>query len=495
MLAGVLNDLRRIAPRRIVQWQNAEQLPGAVPLPSGHTQRAEAAGREFIDALLGGLPHVGPRVTQIEDHLRRPLGDVERPAVAGADVGVRTLAFGVKWRETELLVCVQHAPVREAADDRIVDRVAILRLGREGGREQQILLIVGAEHDRLAEREFVGRQRARLVGAKHVDAGDFLDRLKPRHNRLHARERDRSQCHRDGQNRRHGHRNGGHHQNQHELKHRQERVPAQQLREHQHRGQAEADVDQVVADAQHGPLKMRHRTGAFHQLGGFRELRAFAGGGHQRDHLALLGDGPGIRDVPRLLVHREGFAGQSGLVDAQVVAIDQFHVCRNDVPGANADDIARNQFPRGNLLPFAVAQRAGRQRQTLPQCRQRVGRLELLPEADDGVEDQHDQNDDQVNPVLHDPRKDGCDLDHPGDRPPEVAEELQQRVFPLLGQFVGTDLLQASLRLFARQPVGRILDAALGILWFRLMRWRRCHRQRGHGAPTTSGRDGYRCRC
>ena len=64
-------------------------------------------------------------------------------------------------------------------------------------------------------------------------------------------------------------------------------------------------------------------------------------------------------------------------------------------------------------------------------CLQRsngVACLILLPKPHDGVgEEQHD-DDDEVRPVLHDSRQHGRGLDHPGNRPPEIAEEFEDGV-------------------------------------------------------------------
>ena len=70
--------------------------------------------------------------------------------------------------------------------------------------------------------------------------------------------------------------------------------------------------------------------------------------------------------------------------------------------------------------------------------------LVFLPEADHGVEDQQDQDDGQVHPMADQRRKDGGHLDHPGDWPPEIAEEFEQGAFPFLGQRIWAVLLKAS---------------------------------------------------
>ena len=48
----------------------------------------------------------------------------------------------------------------------------------------------------------------------------------------------------------------------------------------------------------------------------------------------------------------------------------------------------------------------------------------LLPETDDPVEDQQRHDDDKIIPVLHQGGEDRGNLDHPGNRSPEVPQEL-----------------------------------------------------------------------
>jgi hypothetical protein len=60
-------------------------------------------------------------------------------------------------------------------------------------------------------------------------------------------------------------------------------------------------------------------------------------------------------------------------------------------------------------------------------------------------QEQH-QDDDEVRPVPEHPGEDHGDLNHPRDRPPEVAEELEELILLLLLELVRT---------VAGQPFGR----------------------------------------
>ena len=70
----------------------------------------------------------------------------------------------------------------------------------------------------------------------------------------------------------------------------------------------------------------------------------------------------------------------------------------------------------------------------------------LLPEPDRGVGRQQQQDDAEVRPVPQHPRQDHRSLDHPRDRPPEVGQQLQERIFLLLRDLI---------RPVPGQPLGR----------------------------------------
>jgi hypothetical protein len=87
----------------------------------------------------------------------------------------------------------------------------------------------------------------------------------------------------------------------------------------------------------------------------------------------------------------------------------------------------------------------------------------LFPEPDAGVGQQQDQNDDEVGPVAQHGRQDHGDLDHPGDWPPEVAEELQELVDLLRFDLVRPVLFQAGGRLGLGEALWRRCEALLDL--------------------------------
>jgi len=112
-----------------------------------------------------------------------------------------------------------------------------------------------------------------------------------------------------------------------------------------------------------------------------------------------------------------------------------------------------NQLPRGRSHPLSVALHPRLDCQRRLQCGDGVAGLALLPESDDGVGHEQDENDHQVRPVPDDTGEDDRPFDHPRDGPPEVAEELEERVALLFLDFIGTDGRQALPRLCLTEAI------------------------------------------
>ncbi len=81
-----------------------------------------------------------------------------------------------------------------------------------------------------------------------------------------------------------------------------------------------------------------------------------------------------------------------------------------------------------------------------------VGGLVFLPEAHRGIENQQGQNNDEVVPVSDQRRQNRRDLDHPGDRTPEIAQQTPQETFCLLLQRIAAILPQTGFGIGRGQP-------------------------------------------
>ena len=204
-----------------------------------------------------------------------------------------------------------------------------------------------------------------------------------------------------------------------------------------------------------------------HQFGGLPEVGVATGGIHQCTDLALPDDRPGEHGVTRCAGGGQRLPGQRGLIDLDLVAVQQPGVGGHDVTQAQPDHITGHQLPRGRGDPFAVADDAGVDRQLCFQRVDRVAGLAFLGVADHTVGHQQQQDDEEIRPVPDRAGQDDGDLDHPRDWAPEVAEELQQRVGLVLGDLVRPVLRQPSRRLGGAQPARRVAKSFRPRPWVR----------------------------
>jgi len=299
----------------------------------------------------------------------------------------------------------------------------------------------------VAQSERVLGQGAGLVRAQDVDTSEFLDRNQFADNGLLLGQQPGADGHRHRQHRRHRHRDRGDREDQGELQGGHKWVAAQQRHEHDHRDEQCREDDEVVADLQDGLLEVADRVRALHQFRGLAEVGVGAGGVDQGTDLTAADHRPGEHRIPGRAGRRQRLPGQRGLVDLDLVAVQQPGVGRDDVPQPQPDHIPGHQFPcrRGN--PVTVASDPGVDRELGLQRVDRVAGLPFLAVADDTVGQQQQQDDEEVGPVPDRAGQDHRDLDHPRDRAPEVGQELQQRVRLVLGDLV---------RAVRRQPFRRL---------------------------------------
>ena len=141
-------------------------------------------------------------------------------------------------------------------------------------------------------------------------------------------------------------------------------------------------------------------------------------------HAALLGDAAGIGGVARPLRDRQRFAGQRGLIDAEIFAVDEEEVGRDDLAAGDADHVAGDELGGVDRRPRPVAQHPRLGGEALLQRLERVGGLVVLPEADGGVVEEEPADHEEIGPVAAEERDQRGRLDHPGQRTPEIAGEL-----------------------------------------------------------------------
>ena len=187
-----------LLPGRVEQRQDTQKLPWPIGLGARHTQSAKAPRRELVDRLVDRLLDLGGIGRQFQDHLRRPFGDLEFLAVRARDGGFRAFVDGIERLEMGYLIRLQGMVVLQGAEHGEVDGVLVVRPRRQRRAQNELSCRDVVQAERIAQRQLVLGQRAGLVGAQHVDAGQFLDGRQPRHDRLPAGEQPRADRHGHG---------------------------------------------------------------------------------------------------------------------------------------------------------------------------------------------------------------------------------------------------------------------------------------------------------
>ena len=195
---------------------------------------------------------------------------------------------------------------------------------------------------------------------------------------------------------------------------------------------------------------------ALHELSGLCEVGVLAGAVDKRADLALSEDRAGVDRVAGFARRGERLAGERRLVHLDRVAVEQARVSRHDVAEAHADDVARHKVACRRRAPLAIALHPGRHRQLGLQGVDGLSGRVLLGEADHGVGEQQDEDDEEVRPVLQHAGQDHRDFDHPRDWAPEVGEELEELIGLLLFDLIRPVLGEALLCLGAGETVGGV---------------------------------------
>lgn len=165
------------------------------------------------------------------------------------------------------------------------------------------------------------------------------------------------------------------------------------------------------------------------------------------------------RDLCRDLVGWDGFPGQRRFINAQVDGLEQAQIGRHPVARTQPHDVAWHQRLGGDLDPVFIAPDMGVRRKHLADAFKRLFRFTLLNEADDGVDQNHREDDGRVDPVSEQ-RSDPCRRDQDIDEQViEVLEEtLEQAILGRSRQPVRTDLRQTFPGLRLRQPLAAALQ-------------------------------------
>ena len=155
----------RVLPRRVEQWQHAEQLPGTVAVRAGDAECAEPTRGEVVDRLLHGILDGSGVGGERQDHLGRALGDLEDGPVPTLHRRLGPLVDGVERLEVLNGVGLRRLVVLQAAEHGQVDDVVVFGARRQGAGEDDFGRFRVVDAERLAQRQLVLRERPGLVGA------------------------------------------------------------------------------------------------------------------------------------------------------------------------------------------------------------------------------------------------------------------------------------------------------------------------------------------
>ena len=200
-----------------------------------------------------------------------------------------------------------------------------------------------------------------------------------------------------------------------------------------------------------------------HQFRRLAEVGFAARRVNQRADFAATNDRTGEHGVAGFARGGQQLSGQRRLVDRYLVAVQQARIGRHNVAQAQADGVAGHKFARRRIDPFPVAFHPGLDRQRRLQGGDSVARLMFFPESDHGVGQKQNEDDAKVRPVPGRRRQDHRRFDHPGDRTPEIGEELQKLIGLLLRDLVGPILSESLLRLSLGQAIRRRIQFFLDL--------------------------------
>ena len=211
---------------------------------------------------------------------------------------------------------------------------------------------------------------------------------------------------RDGHHRRQRLRDDGDGQRDAEDEHLDEGLAAQQPQGDDERHDDQGGFGQRLAH----PVEvlLQRRLAGLHRLqhaGDLAEFGVHAGGGHHGQPPAIGGHGAGIDQVLAVaerqfpvgqrggvLLHRDGLAGERGLLDLQVDRLHQACIRRHDVTRAQQNHIARRQVARRDFHFLAVPEDSCGERGHTPQRLDRALGAVFLHKAQQHRK-QHDDGD------------------------------------------------------------------------------------------------------
>ena len=154
------------------------------------------------------------------------------------------------------------------------------------------------------------------------------------------------------------------------------------------------------------------------------------------------------------LVDALRLAGEGALVDLQGEVIEDPPVGGDQIPRLQQQNIPRNERAGRNLPRHAAPHDLRRRRGHRLQALQRLFRLKMLDRPQNGVHDQHGENDDRTLPAAGDEGNDGGDHQNNDHQVLKLAQKNRQNSLPLLlRQPIGPMRLQPPGGLLGREAL------------------------------------------
>ena len=134
-----------------------------------------------------------------------------------------------------------------------------------------------------------------------------------------------------------------------------------------------------------------------------------------------------------MFLGRVGLARERGLVGEELVRLEDQAVSRNDVSGAEQDDIAWYDLLDRNVARLLVSNDTGLHLHHREQLLDGVRGASFLPEAEQPAGPDDDQDDGRVDGVMEEHGENGRTDQDQDDRALELSHQQGERVRPLAG--------------------------------------------------------------
>ena len=161
-----------------------------------------------------------------------------------------------------------------------------------------------------------------------------------------------------------------------------------------------------------------------------------------------------LGDDAAFLLDRIRLAGQHGLVDEQVLRLEDESIAGHEIPGVEHDEVARNDFLEGDGDDPTLAPHFHLGAHEPSQRLDRVGCAVLPPETEQPAEQDDREDDPRVDRVTQEECEQAREGEDQDDRVLELPDEQAQRPFPSASfEPVAADTLEPRSSFLGAEPV------------------------------------------